>query len=63
MRVTFQARTREKRSVGVCAPSWGRGDARKLSLPIDRLPARPGPRGGGFISTQLQGGRRAALAS
>ena len=38
--------------------------ARERSLPIDRLfPFGRGLRGGGFISTQLQGGRGARLAS
>jgi hypothetical protein len=37
--------------------------ARERSLPIDRLfPFGRGLRGGGFISTQLQGGRGARLA-
>jgi hypothetical protein len=38
--------------------------ARERSLPIDRLfPFGRGPCGGGLISTRLQGGRGARLAS
>ena len=66
MRVTLQTRTREVREIGrhMRADFGDAVTARERSLPIDRLfPFGWGLRGGGLISTQLQGGRGARLAS